>query len=464
MDLQVEQLDTHEARLIISVSDDAIQRTRRNVAQRISKDVRLAGFRPGRAPVSVVIAAVGGEQVFNAEVAEELASQLYSQALEESKVEPFGPAHLEDFTLSPGRLTVRVPLEPTVDLKDYQAIRLPAPAVSVSDEEIERQLEYLREDHAVVALVERPAEIGDLVEANVSGKDGDEEVLRSRRPFVLDDERVSVPGLVQAIVGMQAGEHKEVSLTMPDDAEDEHLRGKQLSTTIDVVRVSSRTLPEIGDELAQAVGQFDTLTQLRDDIRRRMLEQKKRLADQEYAAQVLDAFANLSAVAYPPAFLEERLDAMLAEFKEDVKREERMPYDEWLKVQGKTEAQVRDDLRPMAEARGKRGLVMREVARAEGIDVKDAEVAYEIQRQINMAGRSNANVRKALIADDNRRAVQNSILSNKVLARMVRIASGEADGLATASGAMPETAPDATPGAAPDATPASNDAENLTSS
>ncbi len=123
MDLQVETLDTHEARLIIAVSDDAVQRARRDVAQRISKDVRLAGFRPGRAPINVVITAVGGEQVFNVEVAEELASKLYSQALDESKVEPFGPGQLEDFTLSPGKLVVRVPLEPVVNLKDYAAIR-----------------------------------------------------------------------------------------------------------------------------------------------------------------------------------------------------------------------------------------------------------------------------------------------------------------------------------------------------
>jgi trigger factor len=431
------------------------------VAQRISKDVRLAGFRPGRAPINVVITAVGGEQVFNAEVAEELASKLYSQALDESKVEPFGPGQLEDFTLSPGKLVVRVPLEPVVNLKDYAAIRLPAPAVSVADEEIERQIAYLREDHAVVTLVERPAESGDLVEASILGKDGDEEVLRSRRPFVLDDERISLPGLVQAIIGMQAGERKEMTLSVPEDAEDERTRGKELQVTIEVARVNSRVLPEISDELAQAVGQFETLAQLREDIRQRIHEQKQRQADQEYAAQVLDAFTNLSTVAFPPAFVEDRLNAMLAEFKEDVKREERMPYDEWLKVQGKTEAQVRDELRPTAEARGKRGLVMREVARVEGIDVNDAEVIYEIQRQMQSMGNPGADVRKALMAEENLRAVQNNILSNKVLARMMQMARGEAGARAESDAASAEAPLDTAEGTEP---PAPNDTENLTSS
>ncbi len=129
------------------------------------------------------------------------------------------------------------------------------------------------------------------------------------------------------------------------------------------------------------------MADLREDLRKRILAAKQRQADQEYAAQTIDAFTNLSTVAYPPAFINERMQDFLKEYKEDVQREEGMPFEEWLRVQGKTEEQVREELRPMAEMRAKRGLVMRDVARAEGVKVSDAEVAYEVERQVRRCGR-----------------------------------------------------------------------------
>ena len=447
MDLQVEHLDTHEVRLTITVPEDVVARARRDVARKLSKDFRIAGFRPGNAPLNVVMATVGPE-TFASELANDLAGKLYSQALDEAKVDPYGPGQLEDIKSDPTQLIVRIPLEPVVDLKDYRSIRLPAPAVAVTDEEIETQLQYLREDNAVVEMVERPAQEGDVVEAVIVGKAGDEEVLRSsRRPLVLDNERVAIPGLVEAVVGMSAGEHKDTTLTIPDTFDDEHLRGKDIDLSIDVQRVSSRALPEINDELAQTVGQFDSLAQLRDDLRNRILEQKQRQADQQYASQVLDAFANLSSISYPQAFLDDRLNDTLTEFREDVNRSEGMPFEEWLNVQNKTEEQVKEELRPNAEARARRGLVMREVARAESIDVSDAEIAAEVDRELRLFGAESSRARRALQREETRRTMQNSILSNKVLQRMVQIARGEAD--SQADQAVTESPASDTPAAEP---------------
>lgn len=429
MDLQVEHLDTHEARLTITVADDVVARAQRDVARKLSKDFRIPGFRPGNAPLNVIMATVGPE-TFASELANELAAKVYSQALDEAGIDPYGPGQLEDLKREPTQLVVRIPLEPVVDLKDYRSIRLPAPVVTVTDEEIETQLQYLREDNAVVEMVERPAQAGDVVEAVIVGVSDGEEILRSsRRPLVLDHERVAIPGLVDAVIGMSAGDHKDQILTIPGDFDDERLRGKTVDLSIDVQRVSSRVLPDINDELAQAVGQFDSLAQLRDDLRRRLLEHKQRQADQQYANQVLDAFTNLSTIFYPPAFIDDRLSDMLAEFKEDVRRSEGMPFEEWLNLQGKTEDEIKEELRPNAEARARRGLVMRAIAQAEKIEVSDLEIAAQVERELRLFGNNNNNrLRRALQREENRRSMQNNILSNKVLQRMVQIARGEADG------------------------------------
>jgi trigger factor len=424
MDLQVENLETHEARITITVPDDVVARARRDVARKLSKQVRIAGFRPGMAPVNVVVGAVG-EQTFANELADELGSKFYSQAIDEAKIEPYGPGQLEDIKTSPTQLVVRVPLEPTVDLKDYKSIRVPYTPPMVSEEEIESQLQFIREDNAIVELAERPAQSGDLVEADIEVAADGRDVLHNHKPIVLDEDRLGLPGLVQAIVGMSAGEHKDATITLPEDFQDEALRGKEATAAIDVKRVSSRQLPDINDELAQAVGSFDTLAELREDLRNRLLEYKTRTAEQQYASQALDTFTNLSEIAYPPAYIEDRLNDMLAELKEDVKRDEKMPFEEWLKLQGKTEQQIREDMRPNAETRAKRGLTMREMARVENIQVTDEEIAFEVERTSLQYGPKNAEIRRALMRDESRRAMQNNILSNKVLQRLTQIARGE---------------------------------------
>jgi trigger factor len=427
MDLQVEKLDTHEARITINIPDDVVAKARRDVARKLSKQFRIPGFRPGMAPINVVIGAVG-EQAFANELADELGSQFYAKAIDEAKVEPYGPGQLEDVKDSPTRLIVRVPLEPVVDLKDYKSIRVPYTAPTVAEEDIESQLQYIRDENAIVELVERPAQLGDLVEADIEVSAEDKEVMHNHRPIVLDEDHIPVPGLAQEIVGMSAGEHKDATVTLPDTIEDESLRGKTAQATIDVKRVSNRTLPEINDELAQAAGSYSTLADLREGISKQLLDYKTRTAQQQYASQVLDAFANLSTVVYPPVYIEERLDDMLAELKQDVSRDEHMPFEEWLKMQNKTEAQVREDMRTNAEQRAKKGLVMRDMARLENIQVSDGEIAAEVERTTQMyGGADNPEMRRLLMREENVRAMQNSILTNKVMVRMALIARGEAD-------------------------------------
>lgn len=429
MNLQVEPLDTHEVRLTITVEEDVLNKARRDTAKNLAKQVRIPGFRPGMAPQAAVIRAIGGEEAFNAEVVDQVAREVYTKALDASGIEPYGPGAIEEVKQDPYQLIARIPLEPAVDLKDYRSLRLPFPEIEVNDGEIEQQLQYLREENAVVQQVERPAELGDLVEANIHGHAGEEEVFHnnSKRGVVVDDERFGVPGLAALIVGMSAGENKEGTLIMPEDFGVEALRGKEVHVHIDMQRVSSRTLPEINDELAQAASSFSTLAELREDLRKNLANYKERQATQEYAVQVLDAFTEQAEVKYPPQFIEDRLNDYFADFKEDVREQEGMPFDEWLKLQGKTEKDVKDELRGTAEARGKRGLVMRQLGIAEKLDVSDEEIALEVEMTAMRYGQRQDEVRKLLAQQDTRSTVKNNILSNKVMDRMVKIARGEAD-------------------------------------
>lgn len=429
MNLQVEPLDTHEVRLTITVDEDVLNKARRDTLKNLAKQVRIPGFRPGMAPQAAVIRAVGGEEVFNAEIADQVAREVYPKALDASGIEPYGPGAIEEVKQEPYLLIARIPLEPVVDLKDYKSIRVPFPEITVTDDELEQQLQYLREENAVVQQVERPAELGDLVEADIHGHTEEEEVFHSnnKRGVVVDDERFGVPGLAALLVGMSAGEHKEDTLTLPDNFGMEPLRGKEVHVHIDLKRVSSRSLPEINDELAQAASSFSTLAELREDLRKNLQSYKERQATQEYAVQVLDTFTELAEVKFPPQFVEDRLNDYVADFKEDIREQEGLPFEEWLKLQGKAEKDVREELRATAEARGKRGLVMRQLGIAEKLNVSDDEIAMEVEMTAMRYGQRQDEVRKVLSQSDTRGTVKNNILSNKVMDRMVKIAKGEAD-------------------------------------
>jgi trigger factor len=300
--------------------------------------------------------------------------------------------------------------------------------VEVTEQELEDNLNAIREEHAVVTEVERPVEMGDLIEGTISGMIGDEEVFRSqaRRGMVVDPKRMNVPGLADAAVGVGTGDHKVVELTMPDDYENEELRGKTITVHIDVTRVSSRALPEANDELAQTASAFSTYAEMVEDVRKQIAAYKQRQADSEYSLQVLDAFAALAEVKAPPAFFEDRLTDLVQDMKEDVKRDFGLPWEEYLTMQSKTESSIRDELRPQAEMRGKRGLVMRELGQIEAVTVTDDEVAAEVEGTALRYGSRQSEVRKLLADRDTRASVRNNLLSGKVMGRMVAIAKGEA--------------------------------------
>ena len=428
MNLQVESLDTHEVRMTISVDDAAVDKARRSVARKLSKQYRIPGFRPGHAPTATVVSAVGAD-TFASELTNEIASDVYPKALEESGVEPYGPGAIEEVKNDPYQLIVRVSLDPVIDLKDYKSIRLPFPDVSVADEELQQQLDGMREENAIVEKVERPAQLGDLIEAHIIGKVGEEEVFHNHtnKGIVLDAVRIGVPGLADLIVGMSAGEKKTSQLTFPEDYGNEQVNGKTADVEIELNRVSSRTLPDMDDVLAQTMGKFDTVDALRDDLRKQMTEFKTSQANRLFVNQSLDAFAALAEVKMPPIFIENSLNEVIDDLKDDIKEQERLPFDEWLKLQGKTMDQIREEYRERAVQRGLRGLVMRQFARVEQLDVNDSEVAREIEFTAVRYGGRQKEVRKLLQQSDTRNTVANNILSSKILSRMAAIARGEGD-------------------------------------
>jgi FKBP-type peptidyl-prolyl cis-trans isomerase (trigger factor) len=268
-----------------------------------------------------------------------------------------------------------------------------------------------------------------LIQAKVTGETEARTVISiNNRKVVLTEERVNVPGLAAAIVGVAAGETKDTVLVMPEDFEREDLRGKEVAVKIEMTSVSSRTLPELDDNLALAASKFATYAELRADVAARIRERKVADAARQYEDQVLGTFADLSKIVYPPSYLEDRVAEAMEDFKTQVKQSGFNEFEDYLKLQGQTVEQLEEELRPGAERRSRRGLVMRELTKIENITATKAEVetaiTTEAQHQVEHHGADLREVTRILRRKENVDSIENQLLSRKVIDRMVNIANG----------------------------------------
>lgn len=427
-EIEKEYLDSHEVRLEVTFEDEVVQQAMRSVAREVSREVNIPGFRKGRAPYGKIIRYVG-ESVILQETAEDLLEDNYTKILEEADIEPYGPGEFEDMSTDPLAFTLRVPLQPTVELGDYESIRREWEEADVSDEEMEQVLAQLREEHAVLEPVNRPAEMGDEVYGNVRGTvEGDvivdeedvEMTLSEETPFLSEE-------FAKGLVGASEGETAEFSATLPETIEDPALRGVECDFEVQVMQVYSRDLPELDDALASTVGSFETMDELRQDIHDRIAESKINQAREAYRNAIVEELVEMSEVEYPPLALEEALDSLVEETERQVRRNQQMALEDALRLQGQTMEMFRQNLEPEAERRVKRSFVLSEFANQEGLEVTEDEVVQEYSTMMTSAGLSEDDLDTIPLSSEIGRSLRNGILGRKTLERLEAIARGEAE-------------------------------------
>jgi trigger factor len=423
-----EPLEQRQLRLTIDVGEDRTQKAMRRVARQISRQVNIPGFRKGKAPYELVVQRFGEETV-RKEAAEDVVQAVYREAVEQEAIKPYAPGRLEEMELEPLTFTFTIPLPPTIDLGDYRDYRLEARKVEVSKTEIAQALEEIQEQNAILEPVERPAAVDDGATINLVGRTmAGVEFLRQDELRVLLEggSAEPAPGFVEAVVGMEAGEERTFTLTLSEDFPREELQNQEVEFTVEMLEVYESTLPGLDDDLARTVGNFESLKELEAHVEERLRQAAQRQADEEYTAQVLEALLEEAQVEYPPVMLEEELDGEVKEFEQAVKREARLSLDDYLRFQNKTVEELRDEMRPRAEARLKRALVLGEVVRQEGLEVDEGEISARIEEVSASWGVRADEIRASLGSESGREALRRRLLVDQAVGRLVAIARGEA--------------------------------------
>ena len=425
-DLQIttEPVEPRQVRLTIDVPEERVREEMRRVARAIARQVSIPGFRKGRAPYHI-IAQRYGEAYLRGEAAENLIESVFKEALEQEKIEPYAPASLEEVKTEPLRYVFTVPLSPEVDLGDYRSLRIKRRTVRVTKKEVEEALERLREEHAVLEPREdRPAQPGDVIAFSVEGRTDQGEIFLKdeEAETVVDPEKEwPLPGFYQALVGMKPGEEKTFRLKVPEGSSFDF---EEAEFTVQVKQVFERLLPGLDDDLARTAGPFDSLDELRKHIKEQIRQQKQQEAEDEYVEQAMQALLDGAKVVYPPQVLEEEIDEMVEDLEQRVRRDLRMSLEDYLKAIGKTEEELREEMRPRAEERLRTTLVLTRFVEAEGLEVTDEEVekrVAEIKEAVGEEGR------KWTPSEAERREVRNLLLREKIIARLTAIARGEVE-------------------------------------
>jgi trigger factor len=412
--------------LTVEVDEERVDRAMRGAARRVARDYSIPGFRRGRAPYHVILQRFGREALLQ-DALEDMLQEVYEETIEAEGLEPYDVGSLEDVQLEPLVLTMRVPLVPKVDLGDYRELRVESPVVTVDEDEVDAELERLRQANAILEPAgDRPAELGDWVSLDVNADLGDEALLREEgHETVLDVEAKEFEaGFVEQIAGLKTGEEKEFALTLSDDW-GETRSGQEAVFTVTLGEVRSRTLPDLDDDLARTVGDFDTLDEMRQSVNDQFEEDAQRAADGQYAEEVLEALVDSATIEYPPDVVEDRVDGMLESLEQRLEPQG-IALDDYFKLTGQTEEDVRESMSAQAVTSVERGLVVGAFARQENIDVEGDEVDDRIATLITQWGESAGEVREMLSEPDSVRSIASGVLTDKAIELLVAIAKGEA--------------------------------------
>jgi trigger factor len=449
MSLKIEQkeLEDRQVELIVEVPDEQLQGALRSAARRLSKETKIPGFRPGKAPYEVILNKFGKETIFE-EALDTLGQEVYRASIEQAGLEPYAPGVFNE-VVSQEPLTLRftVPLAPDIELGDYRALRVPYENPEVTDDAVENAMEELRQRQALIEPADRPAQDGDVVVLDVYGEltdDGDEDDKRlvdTKDVSVLVEEETDFPveGVYEHLKGLSAGEERSFEHTFPEDYQAEDLRGRSARFDLKCQEVKSRLVPEWSDDLAQSIGDFESLLDLRVKLRESLQNQAERDAEGAYTEEVMEKLVEQASVSYPPAVLEEELERMLRDLSVRL-RGQNLTLEDYLKVESKSLDELREEIEPDARERIARGLILGEIVDREDLDVGDEEIDEEIDRIMQPIGDEGApELRKAFKSEAGRRRVALDLLTEKAIARLLAIARGEEIESATAKDESPSS-------------------------
>ena len=384
------ELDDSRVRVEVEVAPDDIEREVQQAATALGGDLKIPGFRKGKVPPQVVLQRVGREAVLDEAVRRAL-PEWYERAILDARVATVGDPSIDLESLpekgAPLQFSIEVGVRPTAKLGEYKGLEVGRRDPEVSEEQVNEELERLRESGASLETVERAAQSGDFVVLDFVGSvDGEPFEGGEARgyPLELGSGRL-VEGFEEQLTGASAGDEIEVSVTFPEDYRAEELAGKDAVFAVTVKEVKEKRLPELNDDMAIEAG-YDTLDELRSEVTDRIGEAQEREIEGEFREAAVDAAAANATIDLPDSLIHAKAHEMWATTRRRLQQQGLDPA-QYLQLTGKSEHDLINESEPDAERALRRESVLAALVEEEGIEVSDEELLDSLRQVISAGGR-----------------------------------------------------------------------------
>jgi len=391
----VTELPESRVRVEAEVPADEVERALQRTARQLGREMRIPGFRKGKVPPPIVIRRVGRQAVLDETVRDDM-GRWYTDAIRGAGIAPVGDPEIDLGDLpeegQPLTFTVEIGVRPKAQLGTYKGVEVGRREPHVADDAVQAELDGLRERAARLETVDRPAQNGDFVvmdyESDFEGGSGRDQMVE------LGSGRL-VPGFEEQLEGVSAGDERTVTITFPDDYQGEHLRGQEKSFNVTVGEVKEKRLPELDDEFALDTQGYDSLDELRDDIRKRMLEVDEQRISRDFREAVVDAAVREATVDVPDTLVDARARELWDRMLHSMAHQG-INKDTYLRISGKTEDELLSEARPDAEQALRREAVIAAIIEAEGIEPSDGDVLDALQASAAREGTTPEKLRDKL--------------------------------------------------------------------
>ena len=416
MSLQVEKLENNTAKLTIEVPAEEFDKAIQTAYQKNKNKFNVPGFRKGKVPYAMV-EKMYGAGVFYEEAANELIPDVYANAAAESELEIVARPEINVTQIEKGKPFVfeaEVTLKPEIKLGKYKGVKVEAMDTTVTDEDVAAELDKVKEQNArLVAADDKAVEDGDQTTIDFEGfvdgvafeggKGEDYPLTIGSHSFIDTFE--------EQLIGKKVGEEVEVNVTFPEQYQAKELAGKPAMFKVTIKEIKVKEYPELDDDFAQDVSEFDTLDEYKADIKKNLEEKKAQEAEADKESKVIEAIVNDSEMDIPEKMIEAQSQQMVEEFAQNIAMQG-ISFDQYMQFTGTTVDQLTEQVKPQAEARVQSSLVLEAIVKAEKIEASDEEFDEEIKR---MAERYQMEAGKVneLLSDDDKKNIRADICARK---------------------------------------------------
>ncbi len=410
-----EKVGKDQVKLRVEVPEEALKPAMDQVYRRWANEIKVPGFRKGKVPRQLIDTRVGPETI-REEALRDALPDLYREALRAESIEAIAPPDIEvtSFELgSPLVFEATVDIRPEITLPDLSTIKIDAPSAEIGESEIDEQIELLRGRFAELQVVNRAAQRGDHVVIDLNGYQHDQPVEGASAPDLLYEigSRLGPPKLDEELEGERAGAILKFTDTLPGAPE-------ELSFTVLVKEVKTKKLPTLDDAFAKTVGEFDTLEELREDLRGKMAEYKVSYVEEQIRSLALQEFVDSAPLEPPEKLIDSEFEHRLHHVEDDLTRAG-ITLAQYAEQSGSTELEVRSDLRGQAARSVKAELLLEEVARTQEFDVTEEDLGREVAYIAARSGVEPQKVAEQLVSEGRLSALAADVMRRKALEYIV---------------------------------------------